>query len=90
MKLALNQMRFPEDGLRRNAELVADAGYDSIEPNLTADGPLWDDESVDAFADWLDELDLTVTAIATTLHWDRQLASTDEATRAAGSTSANG
>lgn len=84
MKFALNQMGFPVDELHRNAELIAAAGYDGIEPNLTADGPLWDEDSVAAFADQLDELDLSVTGIATTLHWDRQLASSDEATRAAG------
>jgi hexulose-6-phosphate isomerase len=84
MQFALNQMGFPADGLGRNAELVADAGYDGIEPNLTADGPLWDDDSVAAFADRLDELGLAVPAVATTLHWDRQLASDDDATRAAG------
>ncbi|MFC6823642.1 sugar phosphate isomerase/epimerase family protein [Halopelagius fulvigenes] len=84
MKFALNQMGFPADGLGRNAELIADAGYDGIEPNLTADGPLWDDDSVTDFGRRIDSLDLTVPAISTTLHWKDQLASDDQAARAAG------
>ena len=35
MRFALNQMGFPEDGLLENARLLADSGYDGIEPNLT-------------------------------------------------------
>ncbi|SFR64103.1 sugar phosphate isomerase/epimerase family protein [Halogeometricum limi] len=84
MRFALNEMGFPRDDLVSNAELLAEAGYDGIEPNLTADGPLWDDETLGAFADRLDELGLDVPAVSTTLHWERSLSSADEATRAAG------
>lgn len=88
MKFALNQMGFPRDELAENATLLADVGYDGIEPNLTADGPLWDDEAVDAFAQQTNDLDLSVPAVSTTLHWDRQLSSADKETRSAGITAA--
>jgi L-ribulose-5-phosphate 3-epimerase len=81
MKFALNQMGFPENSLQTNAELLADAGYDGIEPNLTVDGPLWDDAAVDEFADRVDELGLDVPAVSTTLHWEQELSSADEETR---------
>ncbi|WP_227379451.1 sugar phosphate isomerase/epimerase family protein [Haladaptatus halobius] len=84
MKLALNQMGFPADSLQTNAKLLADAGYDGIEPNLTADGPLWNDEAVDEFADQIAELELDIPAISTTLHWERQLSSGDKETRRTG------
>lgn len=84
MRFALNQMGFPATELESNAELLAEAEYDGIEPNLTADGPLWDDDAVDAFADLTDELGLDVPAVSTTLHWDQPLSSPDEETRAAG------
>ncbi|MDS0301147.1 sugar phosphate isomerase/epimerase [Halogeometricum sp. S1BR25-6] len=84
MRFALNQMGFPAEDLESNAELLADAGYDGIEPNLTADGPLWDDDLVDDFAAHVDEIGLDVPAVSTTLHWDRPLSSPDAETRAAG------
>ncbi|WP_266079990.1 sugar phosphate isomerase/epimerase family protein [Haladaptatus caseinilyticus] len=77
-------MGFPETSLQTNAELLAAAGYDGIEPNLTVDGPLWDDEVVDEFADRVDELGLDVPAVSTTIHWEQQLSSADEETRMAG------
>jgi len=84
MRFALNQMGFPEEGLLENARLLADAGYDGIEPNLTDDGPLWDDEFVEELADELERLGLDVPAISTTLHWERRLSAADDETRAAG------
>lgn len=84
MRYALNQMGFPTDDLVTNAELLADAGYDGIEPNLTEDGPLWDDGEVDRFAGRVDDLGLDVPAVSTTLHWEQPLSSADEKTRAAG------
>ncbi|GAA0240084.1 sugar phosphate isomerase/epimerase family protein [Haladaptatus pallidirubidus] len=77
-------MGFPKSNLQTNAELLADAGYDGIEPNLTADGSLWDDKAVNEFADRIDGLGLDVPAISTTLHWEQQLSSADENTRRAG------
>ncbi|MGA9400126.1 sugar phosphate isomerase/epimerase family protein [Haladaptatus sp.] len=84
MRFALNQMGFLEEGLLENARLLADAGYDGIEPNLTADGPLWDDEFVEELADELERLGLDVPAISTTLHWERRLSAADDETRTAG------
>lgn len=86
MRFALNQMGFPvpEDGLTTNADLLADTGYDGIEPNLTDNGPLWDDDAVAAFADHSKSLGLSIPAVSTTLHWERQLSSADRETRAAG------
>ncbi len=84
MRFALNQMGFPEKGLLENARLLADSGYDGIEPNLTADGPLWDDEFVDELADEIERLGLAVPAISTTLHWERRLSAVDDETRVAG------
>ncbi|ADQ68867.1 sugar phosphate isomerase [Halogeometricum borinquense DSM 11551] len=84
MRFALNQMGFPNDGLETNAEQLASAGYDGIEPNLTADGPLWDDDAVAAFGDCISTLELEVPAVSTTLHWKQQLSSPDAETREAG------
>ncbi|WP_224337550.1 sugar phosphate isomerase/epimerase family protein [Haloprofundus halobius] len=84
MRFALNQMGFPEQRLEANVELLSEAGYDGIEPNLTADGPLWNDDAVDELADRIDGSGLDVPAISTTLHWDRHLSSADEETRVAG------
>nr|WP_233341007.1 sugar phosphate isomerase/epimerase family protein [Haloprofundus sp. MHR1] len=84
MRFALNQMGFPEQRLEANVDLLAEAGYDGIEPNLTADGPLWDDGAVADLADRIVASGLDVPAVSTTLHWERQLSSADEETRAAG------
>lgn len=84
MRFALNQMGFPEERLEANVDPLAEAGYDGIEPNLTADGPLWDDEAVDELADRIAAAGLDVPAVSTTLHWEQRLSSPDEETRAAG------
>ncbi|MFB6075282.1 MAG: sugar phosphate isomerase/epimerase family protein [Haloarculaceae archaeon] len=84
MRYALNQMAFPRDDLEANVDLLAAAGYEGIEPNLTADGPLWDDDAVASLADRVDEAGLDVPAVSTTLHWEYPLSSPDTETREEG------
>lgn len=75
MRFALNQMGFPHDDLEQTIDFLADAGYDGFEPNLRADGPLWDDDRVAALAEQADDTGLDVPAISTTMHWDAPLSS---------------
>lgn len=77
-------MGFPEDRHEANVILLAEAGYDGIELNLTENGPLWEDEAVERLTDRIEEVGLDVPAISTTLHWERQLSSPHEKTRVAG------
>lgn len=84
MRFALNQMGFPYDDLERTVQFLADAGYDGFEPNLTADGPLWDDGRVADLAARADEAGLDVPAVSTGLHWEHPLSSPDPDTRERG------
>lgn len=84
MKFALNQMGFPHDDLLENVDMLGEVGYDGIEPNLTADGPLWDDDRVAGLATEADRADVSIPSISTTLHWDYPLTSSDPKTRERG------
>lgn len=84
MQFALNQSCFPNETVDDNVELVADAGFDGFEPNLTEDGPLCNDDGVAHVADLADEHDLSVPSISTTLHWDYPLSSDDATLREEG------
>lgn len=81
MKFALNQMGFPHDDLEQTVESLGNAGYDGLEPNLTEDGPLWDDDRVATLRSRAREKGLEFPAVSTTLHWEYSLSSSDEATR---------
>ncbi|WP_101296809.1 sugar phosphate isomerase/epimerase family protein [Halegenticoccus soli] len=81
MKFALNQVGFPYEDLLENLSFLADAGYDGVEPNVTADGPLWDDDRVAAFAAEANRAGVGVPAVSTTLHWEFPLSSPDGKTR---------
>lgn len=84
MEYALNQSCFPFEDLAENVRLLADAGYDGFEPNLTADGPLQTDDGLARVADVADDHDLAVPSVSTTLHWDYPLSSPDDEVRETG------
>jgi len=84
MRFALNQMGFPHDDLERTVEFLADTGYDGLEPNLVADGPLWDDDTVERIGAVASDAGLSVPAVSTTMHWDAPLSSPDAETRERG------
>ncbi len=84
MEFALNQVGFPFDDRSENVSFLADAGYDGVEPNLTAGGSLWDDGAVADFAAQVGRLGIDVPAISTTLHWESPLSSPDPTTRQRG------
>lgn len=84
MEFALNQSGFPVDEIEENIRLIAEAGYDGFEPNLTEDGPLRDDDGVAHVAALAEQYDLTIPSISTTLHWDYPLTSTETDVRDTG------
>lgn len=84
MEFALNQSGFPVDELEENIRLIAEAGYDGFEPNLTSDGPLRDDDGVARVDALAEEYGLTVPSISTTIHWDYPLTSPETEVRDAG------
>lgn len=84
MRYALNQMGFPHDDHGQTVEFLAEVGYDGFEPNLVADGPLWDDEAVGTIAEHAETAGLDVPAVSTTMHWDAPLSSPDPEVRERG------
>lgn len=81
MEFALNQSGFPVGDLEENVRLIAEAGYDGFEPNLTRDGPLRDADGVAHVTALAEEYDLSIPSISTTLHWDYPLTSTETEVR---------
>ncbi|XVH31901.1 sugar phosphate isomerase/epimerase family protein [Haloferacaceae archaeon DSL9] len=77
MKYGLNQCGFPVDDFDRSCRVVADAGYDGVEPTVIADGPLLTAAGRERVRETVERYGLAVPSVSTTLHWDYPLSSAD-------------
>ncbi|WP_231186643.1 sugar phosphate isomerase/epimerase family protein [Haladaptatus sp. DYF46] len=83
-KYGLNQAGFPTSDIETTCELLADAGYDGVEPNYQADGLLTTTDGRKRVRRAAVEHGLDVPAVSTTLHWEYPLSSADEERRQQG------
>lgn len=81
MNFGLNQAGFPTDDFTETCELLASAGYEGIEPNYTADGPITDPDGRRTMKRAADRHGLSIPSVSTTHHWEYPLSSLDETTR---------
>ena len=81
MQFSLNEMGFPHEQWEQNIDVLSQSGYDGLEPNVTDDGPFWDDEETEKVASLVASAGLDVPAVSTTLHWEHSLSSPEETVR---------
>ena len=84
MNFGLNQAGFPTDDFTETCNVLASAGYDGIEPNYTADGPITDPDGRRKMKRAAETHDLSIPAVSTVRHWEYPLSSLDEPTRQKG------
>lgn len=78
MRFALNATGFPSSDLDSSFDCVADAGFDGVEPNLRADGPLHEESGRDRIRHLAENRGLDVPSVSTTVHWDYPLSAADD------------
>lgn len=83
-RFGLNQAGFPTSDIETTCEILADAGYDGVEPNYQADGLLTTPDGREQVRRAAVEHDLDVPAVSTTLHWEYPLSSADKEKRRQG------
>ena len=83
MRFGCNAYCFPHHDIRKNAAVVAEAGYDGIEPKLDPK-VLGDPEAIDMVRRAADAHNLTIPSVAGGDFWRSPLSSTDESTRREG------
>lgn len=84
MKYGLNQCGFPSESFSETCAIVAEAGYDGIEPNYTLDGPLSQPAKREEMLTVASEFGLDIPSVSTTLHWEYPLSSLDKDRRERG------
>jgi hexulose-6-phosphate isomerase len=84
MRFGLNQAGFPSEDFEETCSILADAGYDGVEPNVERSGPLTTEEGRRNAAQAVDTHDLRVPAISTISHWEYPLSTDDEDRRQVG------
>lgn len=84
MKFGFNDMGMPTDQLETNLQILADAGYDGLEPTLSLDGALNDSEKLRRLQNLVDEYGLVVPSVLTDALWTYPLSSPDDETREQG------
>lgn len=84
MKYGLNQAGFPHDDFEETCRILDVAGYDGIEPNYIEGEPITTTQGRDRLFEVVDQFDLAVPAVSTTLHWEYPLSSADPDARQRG------
>ncbi|MFC7157311.1 sugar phosphate isomerase/epimerase family protein [Halomarina halobia] len=84
MKFGMNGAGFPTDDFADACAVLASAGYDGVEPNYAADGPIATEEGRRAMRRAAESNGLSIPAVSTTLHWEYPLSSPNEGTRRRG------
>ncbi|MFC4438639.1 MULTISPECIES: sugar phosphate isomerase/epimerase family protein [Natrialbaceae] len=84
MQYGLNQCGFPSENIEQTCAIVADAGYDGIEPNVEKDGPLTTDSGRRELRETVERFDLAVPALSTISHWEYPLSSGNDELRETG------
>ncbi|MCO8245527.1 MULTISPECIES: sugar phosphate isomerase/epimerase family protein [unclassified Haladaptatus] len=83
-RYGLNQAGFPASEIETTCEILADAGYDGVEPNYREGGLLTTADGRERVREAADGNGLTVPAVSTTLHWEYPLSSADDEKRGRG------
>lgn len=84
MRYGLNQCGFPGDGFKQTCSILAEAGYDGVEPNVERGGVLTTKEGRLEAARTVEKHDLRVPAVSTISHWEYPLSSGDDELRRIG------
>lgn len=84
MNYGLNQCGFPAEELYENCAIVAAAGYDGIEPNVSKGGPLTTESGRERLERIAGDHQLAIPSISTTSHWEYPLSSSDDERREIG------
>jgi L-ribulose-5-phosphate 3-epimerase len=84
MKYGLNQAGFPTDDFAETCKIVSTAGYDGVEPNYTATGPITTEDGQREMKRAAESNGLSIPAISTLLHWEYPLSSLDDEVRQEG------
>lgn len=84
MKYGLNQCGFPSESFSETCAIVAEAGYDGIEPNYTLNGPLSQPAKREEMMEVTSDFGLDIPSVSTTLHWEYPLSSPDKDRRERG------
>ncbi|MDL5363164.1 sugar phosphate isomerase/epimerase [Halalkalicoccus sp. NIPERK01] len=86
MRYGLNQCGFPVDEFEHTCAILAEIGYDGVEPNVERGGPLTTEQGRLEAAEIVEEHDLRVPAVSTISHWEYPLSSSDDELRRIGLT----